>query len=115
MKNATTEIDGLVAGYIEEHPAYRYPRNGMTHPAILAITGEIKPWLMRVLGGPLPYWQAMLDSARIWFKPGDKTEEFRLFRLLFEGEGNSFWNGDPELEALAREYNDWIRGMKRGT
>lgn len=110
----TTEIDELVERYLAAHPDHKFPKNGMRHPAVLAIVGDIKDWLIDEYGGLLPYWTAMLKSARIWFQPGDDSPEFRIFRVLFEAEGNSFWSGDRDFEALAREYNAWRDSMLNG-
>jgi len=102
-----TEIDIFVSEYLTSHPDHELPANGMRHTAVLACVGEIKRSLMDHYGGPLPYWQAILRSARIWFQPGDRSAEFRLFKLLFEGEGNIWWGGLPEFDPLDREYNEW--------
>lgn len=110
----TTEIDGLVEKYLDAHPDHRFPENGMRHPAVLATVGDIKHWLIKQYGGPLPYWTAILHSARIWFKPGDDSPEFRVFKVLFEAEGNVFWSGRSEFEALGREYNEWRVSMLQG-
>lgn len=109
-----TEIDELVEQYIAEHPEYEYPPSGDKHPAILASVGPIKNALMDQEGGPLPYYKKLLEAAKIWFADGQDTREFRLFCKFFEAEGNTWWNGNPELEALAREYNAWrikVRGL----
>ena len=105
-----TEIDSLVEQYLEGHPNFKYPPSEDRHPAILALGNEIKGWLIERVGGPLPYWQMMLRSAKIWFKPDVKGREFRIFCNLFEAEGNISWSGRPEFELLTQEYKTW-RGI----
>jgi hypothetical protein len=58
-------------------------------------------------GGPLPFYEAILRSGQASFQRGETSEAYRLFRTLFEIEGNTFWNGRPEFEALSLEYNRW--------
>ena len=111
---AHTEIDRLVAEYLATHPEFEYPPSGDRHPAILAVGSQMKPWMMDHYGGPLPFWRAMLESAKVWFPLGCDSQEFRIFRLFFEGEGNIWREGNLELEAVAREYNVWrkhVRGL----
>jgi hypothetical protein len=105
-----TEIDLLVEQYLATHPEFEFPEAGR-HPSILAI-GKLKSWLMDHYGGPLPFWRAMLESAKVWFPLGCDSKEFRIFRTFFEGEGNLFWEGHTKLEALAREYNVWRRHVR---
>ena len=59
-----TEIDHLVEKYIAQHPAYRDPRSGDTHPAVLASTGPIKEALIESKGGPLAFYRALLAAAK---------------------------------------------------
>jgi hypothetical protein len=108
----STEIDLLVGEYLATHPEYEFPPSGDRHSSVLAIGRQMKPWLMDRLGGPLPYWRAMLESAKVWFPQGCQSREFRIFCTLFEADGNTFWNGHLELEALAREYNVWRRDVQ---
>lgn len=107
---ARTQIDGFVKRYLQEHPDFEYPPSGDFHPAILASCG-MKDWIVSRIGGPLPFWRAMLRAARVWFPPGDTSREFRLFCTFFEIEGCTWWNGIPVYEALEREYVEWRRNV----
>jgi hypothetical protein len=104
-----TEIEVFVKDYLATHPEYEYPESGDRHPAILASGAQMQPWLVERFGGPLPYWKAMFESAKVWFKPGCDSREFRIFCFFFEAEGNICWGGRPEFEALSSEYNTWRR------
>ena len=106
------EIDLLVAEYIATHPEYQFPPSGDRHPAVLALGTRIKRSLMDHLGGPLPYWWAMLESAKAWFPPGCTSREFRIFCSIFEADGNTFWTGRAEFEPLDREYDVWRRQVE---
>jgi hypothetical protein len=108
----TTDIEKHVIAYLTDHPEYQYPASGDRHPSILAAGPQMKPWIMERLGGPLPFWKAMLESAKVWFGPGCDSREFRLFCSFLEAEGNVWWNGLPEFEALSAEYNGWRRGVR---
>ena len=78
-----TQIDILVGEYLATHPFFEYPQTGDRHPSVLAIGGQINPWLLKVLGGPTEYWLAMLASAKVWFDHdgAEHSMEFRLFAI----------------------------------
>lgn len=94
------------------HPGYEYPPSGDRHPSVLAIGTKVKSWIIERLGGPIPYWRAMLESARIWFPPGCESREFRIFRTMFEADGNIGLDALPDYEPLASEYNEWRRSVR---
>ena len=108
-----TQIDILVGEYLATHPFFEYPQTGDRHPSVLAIGGQINPWLLKVLGGPTEYWLAMLASAKVWFDHdgAEHSMEFRLFCYCFEAAGNVSGNGAPEYEALANVYRGWRRSL----
>lgn len=108
---ARTQIDGFVQRYLAEHPDFEYPPSGDLHPAILASCG-MKDWIVSRIGGPLPFWRAMLRAARVWFPPGDTSREFRLFCTFFEIEGCTWWNGISVYEELSRDYMAWRQGVR---
>ena len=101
------DIEPLVTDYLARHPDYELPAAQYRHPAVLALLGDIKGELMDRVGAPLEFWRAVLQLAQRSWQPGHATDAFRLFRTLFEAEGNINGAGRPELEALAREYNIW--------
>jgi hypothetical protein len=105
-------IDTYVTEYLSAHPNYAFPPSGDRHPAILALGVQMKGWLMDRLGGPLPYWRAMLDSASAWFPPGCDSREFRIFYTLLEADANIWWQGRGEFEPLTAEYTAWRRRVK---
>lgn len=105
-----TDIDTLIGEYLRQHPALASP-GGDQHPAVLAI-GAMKPWLMVRLGGPLPYWQAMVQAAKVWFASGEPTREFRIFCNLFEAEGRVFWKGVADFQPLTQDYADWRKHLR---
>lgn len=106
------EIEDLVQQYISSCPSYQFPPSGDRHPAVLALGIGMREWLISRLGGPIPYWQAMLDAARIWFPPGTDSREFRIFCNLFEGAGNVGGDGFPEYDAIAEQYLAWRRSCR---
>ena len=103
------DLEPLVTNYLARHPGYKLPDTQYRHPAVLVMLGQMKYDLMDQVGEPLDFWRAVLQLAQRSFQPGHTTDAFRLFRTLFEAEGNIGWEGRPELEALAREYNVWWR------
>lgn len=109
----STLIEALVDQYIAACPTYTFPPSGERHPAVLAIGTEMQNWLMAKLGGPSPYWQAMLDSAKVWFPPGTDSREFRIYCNLFEAAGNVGGNGHPDYDAIARQYHEWRKTLKQ--
>ncbi|MGM0564572.1 MAG: hypothetical protein ACQES2_09610 [Pseudomonadota bacterium] len=111
----TSKIDELVQQYLDENPDYEYPPSGNKHPSILSMTYDMKPWIIDQLGGIEAYWKEMLHSAMIWFEPGEGTPEYRVFCMRFEGEGNIFWQDDPELEKLIEEYSRWKKSKTSET
>lgn len=100
------DIAALVQSYLEEHPGYALP-SGDTHPAVLALSKPVMGWLIERVGGNESYWEALLRSARVWFSDDMDSRACRIFRARFEGEGNIFWQGNPRLEALCRDYDQW--------
>ena len=106
------ELEDLIQEYLLLHPDYRYPLSGDRHPAILCL-GSMKSWLIARKGGPVSFFRTVLEAAKFWFPPGCGSREFKIFCVLFEGEGNIAWEGRPELEALAMEYNRWRVGVVR--
>lgn len=108
---ARTQIDGFVQRYLKEHPDFEYPPSGDFHSAILA-NGTMKSWIIDRIGGPLPFWRAMLRAGRVWFPPGDTSREFRLFCTFFEIEGCTWWNGIPIYQELEMEYSAWRKNMR---
>lgn len=107
-----TEIDVLVHKYLREHPDYEYPPSGDRHPNILAMTSQMKPWIMDQLGGAKQYWLIILRSAKLWFMQDRNCREYKIFCARFESEGNTFWNGRTEFEDLSKEYLEWRLGKK---
>lgn len=102
-----TAIDKLVAEYLASHPDFRHPPSGDSHASILAMTEDIKVWMMEMLGGPLPYWKLMIEAGKRWFTPESNDRLCRVFCVRLEAEANTFWNGRPEYEALLDEYAKW--------
>lgn len=108
---ARTQIDGFVQRYLKEHPDFEYPTSGDFHPAILA-NGTMKSWIIDRIGGPLPFWRAMLRAARVWFPQGHTSREFRLFCTFFEIEGCTWWNGISVYQELEKEYCAWRKSVR---
>jgi hypothetical protein len=105
-------IDSYVNEYLATHPNFEFPKSGDRHPSVLAIGNQMKGWLMDRLGGPVPYWRAMLESANTWFPPGCESREFRIFCTLIEGEERIWWQGRPEFEPVWDEYAAWKKRVK---
>jgi hypothetical protein len=105
-------FDQLIAEYVGSHPDYTYPESGDRHPAILAQGTSIKPWLIDRLGGFPKYLTAILDAAKIWFPPGCRDREFRLFCHLFEISANCGWGNFPEMKPYDDRYCTWMFGVR---
>jgi hypothetical protein len=53
----------------------------------------------------------MLSAAEVWFEQPHERRIFRHFCNRFEAEGNIFWQGLPEFEALSARYIEWRAQM----
>jgi len=109
---AAASFDQLIAEYVASHPKYQYPANGDRHPAILAQVCDIKTWLIARLGGFEKYLTALIDAARIWFPPGCRGREFRIFCYMFEGSANVGWGNFPEMRPYSDRYCSWAIGIR---
>jgi hypothetical protein len=110
--NPAVRFDQLIAEYVGSHPEYKYPESGDRHPAILAHGSDIKPWLIERLGGFPRYLTALIDAARIWFPPGCREREFRIFCVLFEGSSNVGWGNFPEMHPYSDRYVTWMFSVR---
>ena len=102
-----TKVEYFLEEYLSTHPEFDLPPIDRRHPARLVFDPAIKSWMFERFGSPLNLWRAVFESAKEWFPVGGDDPEFGRFDNLFQFEGNVWWNGHEDLEALAREFNSW--------
>lgn len=107
---AHREIEALVVEYIDAHPDFEFPPSGHTHPAVLALTAAIQPWLEDRLGGGERYWERMFGAAQAWWAPASESFEYRYYVARFSFEA-AFRFGTPRMHALMREVTAWRKRL----
>jgi hypothetical protein len=110
--SAADVIEQLLSEYREAHPEYQFPPSGDRHPAILVFGTQTTGWLIERVGAPSVFLNTLLDAAKIWFPPGCKSREFRIFRTLFEGLANVSWGNFPEYQPITDRYLAWLKSLK---
>ncbi len=105
-REAHREIESLVVEYIDAHPDFVFPPNGQTHPAVLALTAAIQPWLEDRLGGGERFWERMFGAAQEWWVPASECSEYRYYAVRFNFQA-AFRFGTPRMHALMREVAAW--------
>lgn len=108
---SSDQISWLIDLYIRDHPDFEPLEDKYMHPSVLALHGDIMPWLVKHFSDPVEFWTVLLDAAKEWFPDKNKTKLGHLFCLRFECTDLTCWNGWKPIQPVVQSYAEW-RGFK---
>jgi len=100
-------VAGHVSRNLNQKGSFRQLPADMRHPSVLAMSTDVRQWMVEQLGGPLEYWTLLLAAAKEWFPDRNTTRLGHTFCVRFEVEDATFWNDREEFEYLRLDYLQW--------
>ena len=115
MKDESTaaeKVAGSVHRYLKQHERLLAMPPNYWHPSAIAMSYDVMKSMMHEVGGPIAYWQLMLEAAKEWFPNGEPADLYKLFCTRFETIDQELWKEAGDFNIVKMIYDGWRDSLK---